>query len=56
MKVEEALCKNNQKMFDHIICIEDTFYFKDIDFNILDLNVLLGPIQPSTNQKMTQNV
>jgi hypothetical protein len=43
MKVAEALEKNNLKIFDHIICSEDTFHFKDIDFNILDLNVILGP-------------
>ncbi|CDW91070.1 nli interacting factor-like phosphatase family protein [Stylonychia lemnae] len=40
-KVAEALEKDNEKFFDHIICIDDMYYYKDIDFYILDLNVLL---------------
>ena len=40
-KVVEALEKDNEKFFDHIICIDDMYYYKDIDFYILDLNVLL---------------
>ena len=40
-KVAEALEKDNEKLFDHLMSIEDMYYFKDIDFYILDLNVLL---------------
>jgi hypothetical protein len=35
--------KENEKLFDHVISIEDMYYYKDIDFYILDLNILLGP-------------
>ena len=37
----EAIEKNNEKYFDHIISTDDMFYFKDIDFHILDLNILM---------------
>lgn len=39
-KVAEAIEKDNEKFFDHLISIEDMYYFKDIDFYILDLNIL----------------
>lgn len=46
-KVAEALDKDGgQKLFDHLVGIEDLYYFKDIDFYILDLNVLM--YQPPT--------
>jgi hypothetical protein len=41
-KVVEALEKDNMKFFDHIISIDEMFYYKDIDFHILDLNMLLS--------------
>ena len=41
-KVAEAIEKDNEKFFDHLIGSEDMFYYKDIDFRILDLNILLG--------------
>ena len=47
-KVMEAIELDNDKYFDHIICAEDMFYFQDIDFYILDLNVLMGQA-PLTN-------
>lgn len=40
-KVVEAIEKDNDKLFDHVISTEDMYYYKDIDFYILDLNVLL---------------
>ena len=52
-KVAEAIEKDNEKFFDHLICVEDMFYFQDIDFYILDLNILLGTSengqQPNNN-------
>lgn len=41
-KVCEAIEKDNDKIFDHLISTEEMFYYKDIDFHILDLNILLG--------------
>ena len=41
-KVAEAIEKDNEKFFDHLIGSDDMFYYRDIDFHILDLNVLLG--------------
>ncbi len=40
-KVAEAIEKDNEKYFDHLIGIDEMYYFKDIDFYILDLNILL---------------
>ena len=44
-KVAEALEKEKPpeepKFFDLLLGIEDLYYFKDIDFYILDLNIFL---------------
>jgi TFIIF-interacting CTD phosphatase-like protein len=53
-RVAEAVEKGNDKYFDHLMCVEDMFYFADIDFNILDLNVLLGPL--TTHNTSSQGV
>ena len=61
-KVLEALNKGNEKypFFDHTVSNEDTFHFKDIDFNILDLKAFIGPIIPAVtgtkNQQNTQGI
>lgn len=52
-KVVEAIEKENEKYFDHVISIEDMYYYKDIDFYILDLNILMGPpANSATNNPM----
>lgn len=38
----EAIEKDSEKLWDHVISTEDMYYYKDIDFHILDLNVLLS--------------
>eukprot|EP00347_Sterkiella_histriomuscorum_P013290 403365282 len=54
-KVVEAIEKDNEKYFDHVISTEDMYYYKDIDFHILDLNVLLQPSNVNLSQNMVQD-
>lgn len=48
-KVAEAIEKDNEKYFDHLIGVDDMYHFKDIDFYILDLNILLYNSNPNAS-------
>jgi predicted AAA+ superfamily ATPase len=54
-KVVEAIEDNHEKFFEHLICIDDLYFDKEIEFYIMDLEMLLGEYEepPITNNVLT---
>jgi len=36
--------EKDEKFFDYLVSVDDLFYFAEIDFYLLDLNIFAGPI------------